>query len=158
MKIVTDKRDGIIWITLADRVAREDVDALREHFDLLAKQDAPRVILDMKDLVYFSSGAIGVLIDQVQRFRDKGGDIHLIQVNPKFLKMLKSMSLTDFIKCFETKTEAIHAFDDAPTAGGRQAFTDPLPSFYANKKDSELQFPTLQIDINDMENPPDRKK
>ena len=68
---------------------------------------APRVILDLDDLVYISSAGLGALVSVHQSFMDARSRLILAGTNPKVRKLLTLTSLDKLIQSTDSVEEAL---------------------------------------------------
>jgi len=86
--------------------------------EVLSISSQNKVVFDLVDTLYISSGAWSLFLDYLQRFRRSGGDLLLAGMNPD---VLESFELLGFNKTFRYFSNA----DLAITQGfGKR----PLPS------------------------------
>ena len=103
----------LVFASLADFV-----DALRVHIE----RDRPRLILDLEPVNYLDSAAIGTLMDFYRRVSRRQGRIALSNLQPRVLTMLRMTGVHEFIRIFESPTEAVAALaqDDDRSEGGSE--------------------------------------
>ena len=82
-----------------------------------------RLVLDLAEVPYLDSAALGVLVDAVRRAREMGGGLYLVRMTP-FVK--RAFEITRLVKIFQvhdTEEAALQAIMSAPAteAGSPQA-------------------------------------
>jgi anti-sigma B factor antagonist len=68
---------------------------LREEFQRLSAEVAPRVTVDLSGLGFVDSTGLSVLISALKRFRAEGGDMVLRAPTPSILRVLEITGLTE---------------------------------------------------------------
>ena len=67
-------------------------------------------IVDISDLRYMNSSGIGVLITIMTKFRNKGGEVCLLQPSESVQKLLIITKLNNIFHIVDTKKEAFDIF------------------------------------------------
>src|ERR1044071_601165 len=67
----------------------------------------PACIIDISELRYINSSGIGVLITILTKFRNKGGDVYLMQPSESVKKLLVITKLNAIFQVVETEEEAL---------------------------------------------------
>jgi len=79
------------------------------------------IVLDLAEVPYLDSAALGVLVDAVRRAREIGGALHLVNMTP-FVR--RAFDITRLIKIFqvhESVDAALAAIASRPTGEGGAA-------------------------------------
>lgn len=79
---------------------------LREHLLMLASNEPSVVIVDLSDVTFLDSTALGVLVSGLKRLRSEGGDLRLVVNRPNLLKVFEITGLTDLFSMHETLESA----------------------------------------------------
>jgi anti-sigma B factor antagonist len=82
----------------------EFLKALNGEFD----SGAPRVIMDLRDLMYMSSAGLGAVVSTHKRFRDAGRRLVLAGANLRVRKLLALTNLDQLIETADSLDEALH--------------------------------------------------
>jgi anti-sigma B factor antagonist len=72
--------------------------------------DRNRVVLDLQEVEYISSGGLSIIIRLIHRLRSAGGDLYLANPHPFARKVLDIVSFDAIMKIFDTTEEATAAF------------------------------------------------
>lgn len=75
----------------------------------LRKQERFRILLDMSGVTYLSSAGMGVIVGSLQDFREHtDGDIKLLNISDKIMKVLQSIGLHYMVDFLETEAAVLH--------------------------------------------------
>ncbi len=109
---IVQTAQGIPVIHLRGEIDLHTCPELREAFKKLMDEGAHMIILNLAEVPYLDSAALGVLVDAVRRAREHNGSIHLVQVTPF---VLRAFEITRLIKIFQvhpTEEDALRAVTD----------------------------------------------
>lgn len=82
---------------------------LKDRLLSLAEQGHGVTVVDMTAVTFVDSTALGALVSGVKRFRENGGDLRLVVVDPHIEKVLEITGLTEVFSIFSTSAEAVSA-------------------------------------------------
>jgi len=82
---------------------------LRTTLKRLMSQGKNRIVLDMQQVPYVDSAALGVLVDAQRRVREMEGEIHLMQVTPFVLRAFEITRLVRLFRFADTLDAAVHS-------------------------------------------------
>jgi len=77
--------------------------ALREQIDSILASGQSTIVIDLLDATFLDSTALGVLVGGLEECRDAGGELHLIVVEPRILKVLQITGLADSFPIHSTR-------------------------------------------------------
>ncbi len=103
-------------LSLSGRMLAPEAASLREHIEALFAEGRYRILLDLDNLEYISSGGLRVLIDarrQAQQGKpsDGGrGDIRLVNANQRIKDVLSLTGFTSFFEMYDDLAEAVGSF------------------------------------------------
>jgi len=86
--------------------------ALSEALEPLCRSDAPRVLIDCKELRYVNSAVFGLFFYFHRQCESRGGQLVLCRLPPKIESILKLLGLTHVLHLHASVEEALH---DMPT-------------------------------------------
>ena len=66
-----------------------------------------RLILILDSVDYVSSKAVGAFVQIKKAATDKGGEIAIVDIQPKVMEIFKNLSLDKFLCCMDSLDEAI---------------------------------------------------
>jgi len=83
---------------------------LRSALQKLVEENQTHIILDMEDVPYVDSAALGVLVDTQRRLKEKNGTLYLAAVTPF---VLRAFEITRLIRIFHVHDSVADALHDA---------------------------------------------
>ncbi len=96
-KINIEEKENYYYFHLHGKFVGEDeTDFLEKQLDLYANANKNKVIIDLSDVNYFSSIALGILLKQDEKFTKSNGKIVICCV-PDFLANIFVITKTDSI-------------------------------------------------------------
>lgn len=108
MKYTTEVKEGILFINLEGDLLGESNGL--ELVDLINDKINDNVILcaiDLSNVRYMNSSGIGVLITLLTKFRNKGGEVILINPSEQIKKLLIITKLNAIFSIVNSSSEAI---------------------------------------------------
>lgn len=100
-------------VTVAGEVDLATSPLLRERLDAHLEAGRSSLILDLSGTTFLDSTGLGVLVNVLKRCRQAGGELHLVVVEPRILKLFAITGLQD--------TFSISASVDAARQAGPSA-------------------------------------
>ena len=103
-------------LALSGRMLPPEAAQLKEQIDQLFSQGRFRLVLDLSQLEYISSGGLRVLIDARRRAQegkpsDGGrGDVRLVNPSPRIQDVLTLTGFTSYFQSYPDLTEAVGSF------------------------------------------------
>ena len=82
---------------------------LRAALQKLVDANQTQIILDMEDVPYVDSAALGVLVDTQRRLKEKSGTLHLAAVTPFVLRAFEITRLIRIFHVHDSVTAAVAA-------------------------------------------------
>jgi anti-sigma B factor antagonist len=79
---------------------------LRERLVTIASTGAPLAIVDLTEVTFLDSTALGVLVSGLKRMRAGGGDLRLVVTRPNLVKVFEITGLLDLFPLFSSRSEA----------------------------------------------------
>jgi anti-sigma B factor antagonist len=67
---------------------------LRECLHRIVAQGNATVVVDLLDVTFLDSTALGVLVGALKRCRELGGDLHVVVTDPRIMKIFEITGLT----------------------------------------------------------------
>jgi len=97
--------DGVTVVTWTNtKVVPEDKDPL---YDLVGNG---RLLLDLGNVRFLSSNALGILVNFKKKLDAVGGDLRLCCLDPDLLELLLITKLDRLFQIFESQQEALRGF------------------------------------------------
>ncbi|MFH0977220.1 MAG: STAS domain-containing protein [Spirochaetota bacterium] len=97
-------------VVLDGRIDQEELEELQEVLDDCLKEGLYNVCLDMVNVKFICSRALGLLNKKKQEYKKKDGDIKLVIVDEVILKPFQITMLDTIFEIFESKRECVNAF------------------------------------------------
>jgi anti-sigma B factor antagonist len=111
MHISARKFDDIAVLNLVGRLTINDgVDQLRDTVAGAIAEGHPKVILNMANVPYIDSPALGELVHSLTTARRAKGTVKLVGMNGRVVSLLTIMKLTTEFDTFDTEQEAVESF------------------------------------------------
>lgn len=94
-------------------------DEIDKVIDLLIKQKAYKIIIDLENVDYISSRGWSIFLSKIKEIRENEGDLKLAKMNPDVYEVFKVLEFFWFLKVYDSLEEAISDFDQgvAPIVG-----------------------------------------
>lgn len=103
------EREGIPVLEVRGEVDVSTAPELREKLLALAEQGSTVAVVDLSEVSFVDSTALGVLVSGVKRLRSSGGDLRLVITQPRISKVFEITGLTDVFAIFTSAEEAVRA-------------------------------------------------
>jgi len=102
-------QSGVPVLLVTGEVDVSTAPELRERLVAVAEKGDRVVVVDLTNVSFVDSTALGVLVSGVKRFRNVGGDLRLVVTQPHISKVLEITGLTDVFAIYSTSAEAVGA-------------------------------------------------
>ncbi len=103
--------DGqIMLVEIGGYVDQANVHHLQKVIDNSLDSGVYKLIFDLKDLVYMSSAGWGVLIGEIKNFRENGGDIKLVNMNPEIYEVYQMLEFYHILSEYPSVEDAYKSF------------------------------------------------
>jgi anti-sigma B factor antagonist len=108
MKYLSKVTDKVLVIQLqGDLIGEDNGLELTDHANDKINDDIILCAIDLSDVRYMNSSGIGVLITLLTKFRNKGGEIVLINPSDQIKKLLIITKLNAIFNIVNSETEAL---------------------------------------------------
>lgn len=108
-EVTEHDREGTPVLSVRGEVDVSTAPELRERLLALAEQGKTLAVVDLSEVSFVDSTALGVLVSGVKRLRSAGGDLRLVVTEPRITKVFEITGLTDVFKIFSSADEALQA-------------------------------------------------
>jgi anti-sigma B factor antagonist len=102
-------------VTILDLKGRvvlgEGDDPVRQRIEALIKRGSLKIILNLREVTYIDSAGVGVMVGRLVAMRKIGGDIRLINLVQRNLRVMTITKLVSVFETFESEEEAIRSFE-----------------------------------------------
>ncbi len=86
-----DEDGEIMLIQLGGYIDQANVHLLQSTINDCIQSKSYKLIFNLENLVYMSSAGWGVLIGEIKRFREQGGDIKLVNMGPSVYEIYRML-------------------------------------------------------------------
>ena len=108
MKHSSKLKDGILFIQLqGDLIGEENGAAIVDLANDKINEGVLQSAIDLSGVRYMNSSGIGVLITVLTKFRNKGGEIVLVNPSDQIKKLLIITKLNAIFNIVENESEAV---------------------------------------------------
>jgi len=101
------RSDGVPVVRVTGEIDVATAPALREHLTTHESAGAPVVVVDLTDVTFVDSTALGVLVGAYRRLGDAGSTLRLVVTEARILKVLEITDLMSVFPVFATVDEAV---------------------------------------------------
>jgi anti-sigma B factor antagonist len=113
MFVDDDGPGGTSVLKVAGRVkVGETVRELESSLERAASERTGAVILDLTDLEYMDSTAVGILVGSLHRLKGEGRELLLVKPRERIAALLHSANLDSLFEIYSTVEEARLALED----------------------------------------------
>jgi len=110
MDITERDQNGVTVFELDGRVDTQGAMDMDMALQAAVSGGRNKMVLDMAQVSYISSAGLRTLADVVTANREAGGDLKLVGLNHKVLRVLRIIGFDRFFTIYDTVEEAIAAF------------------------------------------------
>ena len=111
--------DGIPVLGVSGEIDVATAPDLRDRLQGCVAKNQSTIVVDLLDVTFLDSTALGVLVGGLKRCRESGGDLHLVIAEPRILKVFEITGLTEVFP--------IHATLDGARRATRPSSGTDLP-------------------------------
>ena len=99
--------EGCLILTLNGRIDTDNSAYFQKHIQKLVESGFMRLIFDCSGLEYVSSTGIGSFTSFLKTLKPKGGDLVLLEIQPKVYEVFQLLGFSQFFAIKESLEEAI---------------------------------------------------
>lgn len=88
--------------------------SLAKRLEELLGQEVYKIIIDLEAVDYISSPGWGILVGDIRRIRENGGDLKLARMKPEVYEIYTLLGLDSFIESYDSVREACERFAELP--------------------------------------------
>ena len=110
MNIIERDQNGVTVFELDGRVDTQGAVDMDLALQAAVSGGKHKMVLDMAQVEYISSSGLRTMADVVTQNREAGGDLKLVAVSPKVLRVLRIIGFDKFFSLYGTVEEAIADF------------------------------------------------
>jgi anti-sigma B factor antagonist len=92
---ITEERDGgRAVVTVKGEIDVASAPALRTQLHAVCVDGIDTIVLDLREVTFLDSSALGVLVGALRRCRESGSQFRLVITSPRLLKIFEITGLT----------------------------------------------------------------
>jgi len=110
MNITERVEQGITVFELKGRIDTQGAVEMDKALQAAVAAGKHKMVLDMAEVSYISSAGLRTLADVVTRNREAGGDLKLVSLSRKVLRVLRIIGFDRFFALYDTLEAAIADF------------------------------------------------
>jgi anti-anti-sigma factor len=117
MTIVERPVGDVTVLELAGRfVLFEGESEFRSKMDELVAKDRLKIVVDLQGVSYIDSAGVGVLVGKYLSVRRKGGDVKLLHLSTRSLRVMSITRLTGVFESYDREEDALRSFSPTQPA------------------------------------------
>ena len=110
MNITERDVQGVSVFELDERIDSQGAVDVEQTLNAAVAAGKHKMVLDMTNVAYISSAGLRILADVVTKNREAGGDLKLVALNRKVMRVFRIIGFDKFFSIYETLKEAIADF------------------------------------------------
>ena len=111
-EIVEKRIDGVSVLTVTGEIDLATAPDLKERLMAQEADQVSAIVVDLTEVSFIDSSALGVLVAAYRRQEDAGGTLRLVVTEPRILKVLEITDLTSVFPVFASVDEAVARMSD----------------------------------------------
>jgi stage II sporulation protein AA (anti-sigma F factor antagonist) len=141
MEILSATEDGIRYLGFVGAFDTPEVDAFQAHVDSAIDEQVFRIVINLGQMTFINSTALGALIRVQKRLNQYGGDLALAEPSSFAVGVFRTLGIDRKIRCFPAEQEAVEYIKTVGSEGvgvdGEQqvsfSFVDPAQTAVAGE-------------------------
>ena len=101
------EQDGWSVLTVSGEIDIATAPSLRERLHGLLADDNRQLVVDLDDVGFLDSTALGVLVGALKRARSEGGEVRIVCTQPRVRKVFEITRLDSAFDLFDSVEEAV---------------------------------------------------
>jgi len=107
MEILSATEDGVRFLGFVGAFDTPEVDGFQAHVDSAIDEQVFKVVINLGQMSFINSTALGALIRAQKRLNQYGGDLALAEPSAFASGVFKTLGIDRKIKCFKSEAEAV---------------------------------------------------
>lgn len=99
--------DGVPTLAVSGEIDVSTAPALRDRLVALALEGPVTVVVDLSEVTFLDSTALGVLVSALKRLREDGGGLRLVVASGSVARVLEITGLAEVFPIFESLALAV---------------------------------------------------
>lgn len=112
---IEETSDGIVVVSPRGELDAYTTPGLRSELHRLVEAGHRTLVVDLTNVSFLDSSALGVLVGTLRRLREREGELRIVKPQPLAMRAFEVTSLDKVLSLYETRTEAL-----AAAASGRE--------------------------------------
>jgi anti-sigma B factor antagonist len=110
---IAERESGDVTIlTLSGQLVLDDGDlAFRKKIHELVERGRTKVVVDLDAVTYIDSAGIGMVVSKLKTLRERGGDMKLLNLNMRGLRVFGITKLMFVFDTFDSEAMAVKSFE-----------------------------------------------
>lgn len=139
IEAATVGKDGDIAVLSLDGIIDTiSAESMRKALDKIISREICRIVIDMSQVEYVSSGGWGTFTERLREVRRMGGDIKLFGMDPDVYYVFTMLGFNIVLSSFDILGEAIEDFERQP--GKKRSVSRPLRKISRPEPPPEPEF------------------
>jgi anti-sigma B factor antagonist len=105
--LVVSEQDGWAVLTVSGEIDIATAPSLRERLHAILGGDNRQLVVDLDDVGFLDSTALGVLVGALKRARTEGGEVRIVSTQPRVRKVFEITRLDSAFDLFDSVEEAV---------------------------------------------------
>lgn len=110
LDIIERDENGITVFTLKGRIDTQGAVDMDLALQAAVSEGQHKMVLDMAEVRYIGSAGLRTMADVLTKNKEAGGDLKLVAVNRKVLRVLRIIGFDKFFSIHDTLEEAVAGF------------------------------------------------
>ncbi len=106
-EITESSEGGTPVLSIRGEIDVSTAPELRDRLLSVAQSGSNTAVIDLREVTFLDSTALGVLVSGLKRFRSADGDLRLVVTGRNVVKVLEITGLVDVFSIFETVEQAV---------------------------------------------------
>lgn len=124
---VVDATANVLVVEINGYVDQANCHVLQKTIDDCLAKQFYNLVFDLQHLVYMSSAGWGVLIGEIKRFRENGGDIKLANMGPEIYEIYQMLEFYHIISEYASVADALKSMNVSSSPGRVEKKTVETP-------------------------------
>lgn len=107
MEILSATEDGVRFLGFVGAFDTPEVEAFQAHVDAAIDEQMFKVVINLGQMTFINSTALGALIRAQKRLNQYGGDLALAEPSAFAAGVFRTLGIDRKIKCFKSEAEAV---------------------------------------------------
>ena len=107
MEILSATEEGVRFLGFVGAFDTPEVDAFQAHVDSAIDEQVFKVVINLGQMSFINSTALGALIRAQKRLNQYGGDLALAEPSAFATGVFKTLGIDRKIRCFKSEAEAV---------------------------------------------------